>query len=411
MAAHSDRSPFSLIMNIGVSQDDSADLRLQKTVLVAGSFMFIAAGIAWGIVYLLYQEPAGLIPLVYGIVSLISVIHFGLTRQYPFFRNSQLVLILILPFLLMLALGGYIYSSVVILWSFICPIGALLLARHAEAPRWLAAYLALLFISGILQPFIDQANNLPQGLILIFFVLNIGTVSAIAFILLYYFVGQKNYAYRLLKVEQDRSETLLLNVLPREIADRLKGGEKIIADYHPSVSILFADLVSFTPLISVLSPTEMVEMLNEIYSHFDSLIIKHGIEKIHTIGDNYMVASGLPQPRDDHAQALARLALEMNAYIAGLPLVGEQRLAFRMGINSGPAVAGVIGQIKFSYDVWGDSVNIASRMESQGVPGKIQITQKTYDLIKDDFQCEYNGSIPVKGKGEMDTWFLVGAKE
>jgi guanylate cyclase len=155
----------------------------------------------------------------------------------------------------------------------------------------------------------------------------------------------------------------------------------------------------------------MVELLNEIYSHFDSLIEKHGAEKIRTIGDNYMIASGLPRPRTDHAQALARLALEMNAYIGNLPPVGDRRLAFRFGINSGPVVAGVIGHKKFAYDVWGDTVNIASRMESQGMPGKIQITRATYELIKDEFVCELHGPLIIKGKGQMETWFLLGSNE
>jgi class 3 adenylate cyclase len=138
------------------------------------------------------------------------------------------------------------------------------------------------------------------------------------------------------------------------------------------------------------------------------LIEKYGVEKIGTIGDDYMIASGLPQPRNDHAQILARLALEMNAYIFGLPPVGGQSLSFRLGMNSGPAIAGVIGQKKFAYNVWGDSVNVASRMESQGVPGKIQITQATYELIRDSFHCEPRGTINIKGRGEMMTWFLMG---
>jgi guanylate cyclase len=229
-------------------------------------------------------------------------------------------------------------------------------------------------------------------------------------VLLHYFVGQKDLAYRLLRVEQDRSESLLLNVLPRDIAARLKSGERIIADHYPSVSILFADLVGFTPLTNVLSPNEMVELLNEIYSHFDSLIEKHGAEKLRVIGDNYMVAAGLPRPRADHARVLARLALEMNAYIDSLAPVGDRRLAFRIGINSGPVIAGVIGHKKFAYDVWGDTVNTASRMESQGMPGKIQITQATYELLKDDFVCELIGRVDVKGKGAMETWNLVGIK-
>jgi guanylate cyclase len=154
----------------------------------------------------------------------------------------------------------------------------------------------------------------------------------------------------------------------------------------------------------------MVELLNEIYSRFDALIEKHGAEKIRTIGDNYMIASGLPAPRADHAQALARLALDMNAYLSGLPPVAGRRLAFRFGMNSGPVVAGVIGSKKFAYDVWGDMVNTASRMESQGTPGMIQVTRSTYELIKDNFICERKGSLDVKGKGEMETWYLIREK-
>jgi adenylate cyclase len=408
MTTEARRSPFGRISKIGTSVYDSLDTRLQKNLLVIGSFMFTTAGVLWGIVYILFQEMLpGMIPLSYGIVSFLSIVHFGLTGQYRFFRASQLVLILLLPFLLMMALGGYINSSAVILWSFICPLGALLFAEYKQSPHWLLAYLALLALSGFMQPYVRLTNNLPQRLVIIFFVLNIGAVSSIAFVLLHYFVGQKELAYRLLKVEQDRSESLLLNVLPRDIAARLKGGEKTIADHYPSVSILFADMVSFTPLTDKLSPTEMVELLNDIYSRFDSLIEKYDVEKIRTIGDNYMIAAGLPRPRTDHAQALASLALEMNAYVTSFAPIGERRLSFRIGINSGPVIAGVIGRKKFAYDIWGDTVNIASRMESQGTPGKIQLTQATYELIKKDFNCAYNGPVDVKGKGPMETWFLI----
>jgi adenylate cyclase len=409
MVSGTRRSPFTKLLKIGGSLNDAQDIRLQKSLLVYGSIMFIPIGAIWGIVYIWFHESlSGMIPLSYAIVSFLSVTHFALTHRYHFFRTSQLVLILFLPFLLMISLGGFISASAVILWSFISPLGALLFAEYKHSPRWLLAYLALLVLSGFLQSQVGSANQLPQSLVIIFFVLNIGAVSTISFVLLHYFVGQKERAYHLLRLEQDRSENLLLNVLPREIAARLKGGERIIADYHPSVSILFADLVGFTPLTNQLSPTAMVELLNEIYSHFDSLIEKYEVEKLRTIGDNYMIASGLPRPRADHAQAIAGLALEMNTYIASLAPVGNRRLSFRLGINSGPVIAGVIGHKKFAYDVWGDTANIASRMESQGVPGKIQITQATYELIKTDFICEPHGSIEVKGKGPMQTWFLVG---
>ena len=384
---------------------------MQKATLVRGSFMFILAGFLWGVVYIALGETAsGWIPLSYSLVSLLSVILFGLSRRYYFFRFSQLCLILILPFLLMISLGGFINASAVIIWSLICPFGALLFADARTAPRWFLAYLGLVILSGYLQAYVHPRNNLPPDLVIAFFVANIGAVSAIAFSLLRYFVLQKDRTMKLLAEEQARSENLLLNVLPKEIAAILKGGQRTIADNFEEASVLFADLVGFTPLSAELAPVEMVELLNEIYSHFDSLVEKHGVEKIRTIGDNYMVASGVPQPRPDHAQALAGLALDMRAYLQGLPPLYGKKLAFRIGINSGPVIAGVIGRRKFAYDLWGDTVNTASRMESHGEGGKIQITQATYELLKGEFICLPRGAVTVKGKGEMETWFLEGLK-
>jgi class 3 adenylate cyclase len=216
---------------------------------------------------------------------------------------------------------------------------------------------------------------------------------------------------RELEAEKVKSDALLHAILPAPIVERLKFGETLIADKFTSVTVLFADLVGFTPLTVELAPAEMVELLNEIFSHFDSLIEKYGVEKIRTIGDNYMVASGVPRPRPDHAQALAHMALDMSAYAQSRPPYRDKHVDFRIGINSGPLIAGVIGNRKFQYDLWGDAVNTASRMESSGTAGKIQITRETYELIKDEFVCEPRGKVMVKGKGELETWYLVGLKQ
>jgi guanylate cyclase len=217
-----------------------------------------------------------------------------------------------------------------------------------------------------------------------------------------YFVDQKN-------IYQQKSEALLLNILPKEIAAILKHESRTIADHYDEASVMFADMVGFTPLSAELAPVEMVDLLNEIFSYFDSLLDKYNVEKIRTIGDNYMAACGLPLRRPDHAQALVCMALEMREYVAAHTFLNGRRLNFRIGINSGPMIAGVIGRRKFVYDVWGDAVNVASRMESHGQSGTIQITRTTYELVKDEFICEPRGSVNVKGKGEMEVWFVTQA--
>ena len=214
----------------------------------------------------------------------------------------------------------------------------------------------------------------------------------------------------MLELEQEKSERLLLNVLPREIAAVLKEGDQTIADQYEAVSVLFADVVGSTALAVRLPPVKLVEVLNHAFSYFDSLVDKYGLEKIRTIGDNYMVASGVPQPRHDHAQALASMALEMKEYVSPQDDPGDVPLRFRIGMNAGPLVAGVIGHRKFHYDIWGDAVNTASHMESHGLPGKIQMTRATYELIKEEFVCQPRGFVEIKGKGQMETWFLESVR-
>jgi len=211
-----------------------------------------------------------------------------------------------------------------------------------------------------------------------------------------------------LEAEQAKSDSLLHAMLPAGIVERLKLGETLIADKFTSATVLFADLVGFTPLTVELAATEIIELLEGLFSHFDSLITKYGVEKIRTIGDNYMVASGVPVPRPDHAQALAHMALDMSEHVHSRPVYRDKRVDFRIGINSGPLIAGVIGDKKYQYDLWGDTVNTASRMESSGMAGKIQITRATYELIKEEFICEPRGKVTVKGKGELETWYLEG---
>ncbi|MEG3917657.1 adenylate/guanylate cyclase domain-containing protein [Microcoleus sp. POL10_C6] len=223
-------------------------------------------------------------------------------------------------------------------------------------------------------------------------------------------ITTRKQAEAALRLEQEKSDRLLLNVLPQPIADRLKQDQSIIADTFAEVTVLFADIVGFTQISSQISPPELVSLLNDIFSTFDRLAEKHGLEKIKTIGDAYMVVGGLPMPRSDHAEAIAQMAIDMQQAITNFSNIHNQDFNIRIGINTGPVVAGVIGIKKFIYDLWGDTVNTASRMESHGLPGCIQVTSAIYDILQDKYVFESRGAIEVKGKGEMNTYFLTGIK-
>lgn len=235
--------------------------------------------------------------------------------------------------------------------------------------------------------------------------------AAILYTIIFYAVRQMERAEAAAERERQRSDTLLLNILPPDIADRLKDSAgAAIADAYPQASILFADMAGFTARASDTAPEELVRFLNEVYSKIDSLVERHGLEKIKTTGDAYMIVSGVPKLLDNHAEALASLALDIRDALAGLVDPKGRAVPLRMGMASGPVVAGVVGTRKFFYDVWGDAVNVASRMESTGVPGRIQIAPATYGLLAASFELEERGVIEVRGKEPMRTWFLVATK-
>ncbi len=396
-----------------LSTKDETDYQFnqREELVIASSILFAPTTFILGILYISLGETiSGLIPLAYSLFLSLTFILFIKNRKTYFLSFSHQILTLLLPLMMQLSLGGYVQSSSIILWSFSSPLTALLTNKTKIAFRWFIAFLLNLIIGGILDPYFVRENNISPTVNIVLFVLNIMMLLGISFTLLLYMVNQRKKAYRLLNLEQGKSEALLLNILPEEIAYILKNENRLVADAFPEASILFADIVEFTSLSNQLSPIEIVTLLNDLYSHFDILVDKHGLEKIKTIGDNYMVAAGIPVSRSDHAQALAEMALGINSFIDKFPPVKKQKLQFRIGINSGPVVAGVVGKKKFQYDVWGDTVNIASRAESYSEPGKIQVTKTTYQYLKDDYLFDYQGKIEVKGKGVIETWFLTGRK-
>jgi adenylate cyclase len=391
---------------IGADPADSTDERFRKRLLVGVALLILPIGFAWGCVYWLIGEHAvALTPWAYVTGSVISLVVFARTRDFAFLRTAQLLLILVAPALGMIMLGGLEESSSVILWSLLAPLGAVAFDRPGRAWPWFAAFVVTmvlaLALSAVVRP---EGADLPNGFVRTFDVLNIVFVSLVAMLLLVMFARGRDAA-------QARVEALLLNVLPGEIAERLQSDPNSIADHFDDASILFADVVDFTPLASRLDAREVVGLLDRLFTAFDELVDRHDVEKIKTIGDCYMVAAGVPRRRADHAQALAGLALEMRECARTcLPERDGNDLRLRIGISSGPVVAGVIGRRRFLYDLWGDTVNMASRMESHGTPDGIQITRSTWELLRDGFVTEPYGLVDVKGKGEVETWRLVGVR-
>jgi adenylate cyclase len=301
--------------------------------------------------------------------------------------------------------GGFRSGLEAIVWMLQIPIAAALFVGSRFTIIALFVYVIGIGAAALMEPF-------AQSLAVEYALATRVQIASNNMILLGFMAGAAGlYLLRQVDYFRRRADNLLLNILPGPIALRLKEGSKTIADAYSEVTVLFADIVGSTPLFSQLDPAEAVDWLNEVFTMFDQLAEKYGLEKIRTIGDSYMVASGVPTPRDDHAQAMARFALELIDQLEEMPARHHQRLSFRVGINSGPLVAGVIGRSKFQYDLWGDTVNVASRMESHGVPGKVQVTKATYELLKDDFDCISRGEVQIKGKGNMETWFVAGLKD
>jgi adenylate cyclase len=394
------------VLSIGADPRDTADERFRKRLLVGVALVILPIGFVWGCLYWAVGEHAvALTPWAYVTGSAISLAVFARTRNFASLRTTQLALILVAPAAGMVMLGGLRESSAVILWSLFAPLGAVAFDRPGRAWAWFAAFVATLLAALVLSEVVrPNGADLPEGFVRTFDVLNIVVVSSVAMLLLVTFAQGRDVA-------QARVEALLLNVLPADVAQRLQSDPNSIADHFDDVSILFADVVDFTPLASRLDAREVVGLLDRLFTSFDELVDRYEVEKIKTIGDCYMVAAGVPTQRPDHADALAGLAIEMRECARRfLPGSDGHDVRLRIGISSGPVVAGVIGRRRFLYDLWGDTVNLASRMESHGTPDEIQITRSTWELLDDHFVTEPIGLVEVKGKGAIETWRLVGSR-
>jgi len=324
-----------------------------------------------------------------------------LKRGIGWFGLSSQVFLIVASFILTLQLGGLLRSGGIILLGLIGPVYALAFPDKKRALWLLGGYLCLVFATMLLDSRISPEIQLTHRQNLYLFTWNFFNNIIFWFAALYYFAVGRTQALKLLRIEEGKKHALLRNILPEKIIEVLKDDQKIIAEQLDETTILFADLVEFTPMAHHMPPRDIVRFLNRIFSVFDDFSDKYQLEKIKTIGDCYMAAAGVPRPQEGHAVSAVKMALDIRGYAR------EQNLLFRIGIHSGAVIAGVIGVKKFSYDLWGEVVNMASRLETSAPSGGILISQETYELIAGRFRCEFGGVKNLKGIGTINTWIVM----
>lgn len=391
--------------------------KLRRDLLIfACAFMNLAVVLWLAIYWTMGLHFSTNIPLGYQLVSLGSLLYYIKTRDFVVFRFIQLGLFLFVPFIMQWSIGSSVTSSGVMLWALLAPIGALVVSGWRDSVPWFIAYIVMTVISGFFDYYLGGGgqSGIPMKTIGFFFALNFAAMSSIMYFLVRHFVVemdkikiQLDLQHQLLAEEQKKSERVLLNVLPSSIAQRLKDHQGLIADGYADVTVMFADLVNFTQLTESLSPEQMVSILNTIFSGFDELSEKYGVEKIKTIGDAYMVVGGLNREQTDYTRDIADLALEMREFMSNHPELARFNLGIHTGIATGPVVAGVIGTKRFIYDLWGDTVNIASRLTDEAAQDVIQVDKTTYNRIRYGYAFEPPATISVKGKGEMVMYRLT----
>ena len=381
---------------------DTDDMRAKKVAAwLAGAAGLLAAmviglinlGAGLDVVAILYFELSAFMIVVILALTYAPKYYYGLV-----FVTS--VLVTIHPWVVQVASGGFQSGLVAVTFALFGPVSALLLIGARPA----LFNMGLLVICAIAATIMDtwaaeRALNLLPSMRYAIGLFNTIVSSLMIFTLTFFLFLEAERA-------RTRSDSLLLNILPATIAARLKRERGVIAERYSDVTILFADIVDFTPMSAEADPTAMVGLLNDIFSDFDDLVDRHGLEKIKTIGDAYMVAGGLPNPRPDHLEAVAAFAVEMIEIVKRHRSLSGDTICVRIGINTGPVVAGVIGHRKFIYDLWGDAVNVASRMESQGIENCIQVTQAVRDRLDGLYEFEERGPVFVKGKGDMTTFLM-----
>jgi len=387
------------LLGIADLPTDDDDARLRKRVGVVVSYLTIFAPL--GVPFFSGGNPIGFV-MGFGLsaLSIVNVVVLARTKEFERYAVVLLVSGVLFTLGADVLIGG-LATGAGLIWAFLAPLYALLALGPGPATAWFVVYLAALLVAVLIDPWVTaNVSSPPYTVRLLSFAQNLAVPLGITFILLRYTDIRRRAA-------EARSDELLTNAIPRSIATRLRHGEQRIAETYPNTTVVFADLVGFTPRARQTSPADVVAFLDDLFRRFDAVAATHGVEKIKTIGDAYMAVAGAPDARPDHAKAAIGLAIGMqDALVDAQPAI-DGPMELRIGVASGPVVGGVIGQARILFDLWGDTVNTASRMESSGVPGRIQVDAVTHALLRNDFAFEARHAVEVKGLGRMTTYLLV----
>jgi len=386
-------------------------------LMLTTGFMMCAAALWLAVYWSMGYQYSTAIPLIFQGLSFLTIALYWKFRRLYAFAVIQLALILFTPFAMQWAIGNFVNSSGVSLWGLMAPVGAVTVLGTRQSMPWFFAWLFMTVMAGAFD-YVLSGNVVRIDLqtVAVFFVLNFAAISVMIYSLLWYFANEKqklrmqvDASHEEIRLERDRSEKLLLNILPPAIAERLKRNEVNIAQGHADVTVMFADIVGFTRMTEELSPVETVKILNDVFSIFDDIADRYRVEKIKTIGDAYMAAAGLETGAQIHyADAVAHMALEMQRKIDEYRRRTGERIEIRIGIGTGPIVAGVIGKKKFIYDMWGDTVNVAFRMAADAQAGAIQADLTTFRRLQHRFRFAEVSEVDIKGKGRMQIYRLTG---
>ncbi|MGH2429098.1 MAG: adenylate/guanylate cyclase domain-containing protein [Candidatus Limnocylindria bacterium] len=397
------RRPWALLDRlIGLADEptDDDDLRLRKRVGVVAGYILVLGPLQLPILAQglpLSWFVAATMPL----VSALNLFVLARTRSFDRYVKVLVVMVLLFPAVIEISLGGLGGASAAIVFAFLGPVFALLALGPRRATAWFVAFMVVLIGVVLIDPLVSsRIPPQPYPLRLVWYVANLAVPLGITFAMLRYTDVRRRHA-------EARSQDLLTNAIPVSIATRLKHGEERIAESYPETTVLFADLAGFTPWVRETDPARVVGFLDDLFTRFDQLAAQCGVEKIKTIGDAYMAVAGAPEPRPKHASAAIGLARGMLAALAEAREQSRVPLQLRIGLASGPVVGGVIGQQRILFDLWGDTVNTADRMQSSGVPGRIQVAPSTRELLRDSFRFEEREPVEVKGLGPMTTYLLA----